>query len=537
MADRPRMAGWPGGRIVVAIVSRRAWAVVALAMATGCSRASDPHFAANPPVSIAIGPASLDPVDTGSTVQFSAVGTYRDGTTREITTSVTWASSDPAVASVSTSGLLSPDGPGTTSVSASVNGVSATAVLRVAGFATLDAGLVEAPAGYVDNPAIALDGRGHLLLAYGINDGTVWPAVRSLVTRTSNASWPPTWVAQDAGIVDAWQTSAPDVLIAANATGVAGMVYGMTSDSLNGAQYSFGVSYYDGSVWKWTRPWQGTIGRQMWGRDGARTPIVAVDPNGKMIVAYQGAAETYPLDELSVARFDPDGSATVTTWPEYVGDVYVATNASGQVMVLNTFTGSRLFDGEYWGTLEAFPQHIGPEARLTLDDAGNAVLFGFDAQILRFRRDASGWSAGEQLQGATSSTESSGATNDAGRSVIAYVSVGVGGGADRLVVRVLDGDVVGPERVLDDDGGGTIRPFLRNPKVMVDGGGRFVVLWERGGTTRATWFDGTWHTINNLGPAGTFVPAIAMRPDGMFVIVSNFCEYNGVCSATFALRP
>jgi hypothetical protein len=77
-------------------VPQRALTVIALVLATRCSgRATDPL------VSIAIGPASLDAVDAGSTIQLTATGTYRDGTIREITSSVAWASSDPAAASSS----------------------------------------------------------------------------------------------------------------------------------------------------------------------------------------------------------------------------------------------------------------------------------------------------------------------------------------------------------------------------------------------------------------------------------------------------
>ena len=76
----------------------------------------------------------------GQTVQFTAVGTYGNSknlTTQNITTSVTWASSVPSVATVSASGIATAVGAGSTTITASATGwsghVSSSATLVVSG--------------------------------------------------------------------------------------------------------------------------------------------------------------------------------------------------------------------------------------------------------------------------------------------------------------------------------------------------------------------------------------------------------------------
>jgi uncharacterized protein YjdB len=63
--------------------------------------------------------------------QFSATGNFSDGTTENLTAQATWKSSDAGVASVSADGLASPSGAGTTTITATMNGMSGTASLTV----------------------------------------------------------------------------------------------------------------------------------------------------------------------------------------------------------------------------------------------------------------------------------------------------------------------------------------------------------------------------------------------------------------------
>jgi len=69
-------------------------------------------------VSIAVTPTSPS-LPVGDTQQFTAMGTYTDGTTQNISTVVTWASSAPSVATIGSTGLAATEGDGSTIISAS----------------------------------------------------------------------------------------------------------------------------------------------------------------------------------------------------------------------------------------------------------------------------------------------------------------------------------------------------------------------------------------------------------------------------------
>jgi uncharacterized protein YjdB len=93
------------------------------------------NFAAgsiNNPVlaTVAVNPSSAS-TTVPLPVQFSATGTYTDGTTTSVTNSVNWLSSDPSVATVSSSGLATPVSAGTTTITATSGTVGGTATLKV----------------------------------------------------------------------------------------------------------------------------------------------------------------------------------------------------------------------------------------------------------------------------------------------------------------------------------------------------------------------------------------------------------------------
>lgn len=67
----------------------------------------------------------------GTSEQLSAKGTYTDTSIQDITSQVTWQSSDPTIATVGASGLLNSLKAGTVTITASLNGVSGTASVTV----------------------------------------------------------------------------------------------------------------------------------------------------------------------------------------------------------------------------------------------------------------------------------------------------------------------------------------------------------------------------------------------------------------------
>jgi hypothetical protein len=80
-------------------------------------------------VSIAISQMSPVQILMGTTVQFSAMGTYSDGTTADCTGQVIWNSSDAAIAGVSYSGLATAVTLGNTDITAAINGVISNVVV------------------------------------------------------------------------------------------------------------------------------------------------------------------------------------------------------------------------------------------------------------------------------------------------------------------------------------------------------------------------------------------------------------------------
>jgi len=81
-------------------------------------------------VSIAVAPASPS-ISKGLTQQFTATGTYTDNSTQNLSSQVTWASATTATATISTGGLATGAGAGTSSISATLSGVSGSTILTV----------------------------------------------------------------------------------------------------------------------------------------------------------------------------------------------------------------------------------------------------------------------------------------------------------------------------------------------------------------------------------------------------------------------
>src|SRR5712691_6784321 len=80
--------------------------------------------------SIAISPSNPS-VDFGSKLQFTATGTYSDGSTQNLTTSATWSSSNLGVATVNATGLVTSVHEGTTTIQATQSGVTGSTQLSV----------------------------------------------------------------------------------------------------------------------------------------------------------------------------------------------------------------------------------------------------------------------------------------------------------------------------------------------------------------------------------------------------------------------
>jgi hypothetical protein len=155
-----------------------------------------------PLMSITVTPP-LSTLNIGGTVQLVATGTYADGTSADLTTSVTWSSSSPGVASVSnamgSAGLVTALSAGNTSVVATLSGISGAAKVIVSP-ATLT-GITVTPA----MSTIGAGGNVRLLATGTFSDGTM----RDITTQVT------------------WSSSNPMVASVSNAAGTAGTVQGL----------------------------------------------------------------------------------------------------------------------------------------------------------------------------------------------------------------------------------------------------------------------------------------------------------------------
>jgi hypothetical protein len=78
--------------------------------------------------SIAVTPESPSNLPIGLSQQFTAIGTYSNGTHQNMTTQVTWESSDTSVATISASGLATGVAAGGTDITASLSGITSPTV-------------------------------------------------------------------------------------------------------------------------------------------------------------------------------------------------------------------------------------------------------------------------------------------------------------------------------------------------------------------------------------------------------------------------
>jgi len=112
-------------------------------------------------VSIVVTPVNPS-IPAGSIQQFTATGTYTDGSTQNLTSVVAWGSSSTSVATINTTGLASAVSPGLTTIQASSGAVSASTTLTVtAGFVwtgSLHTGRVAATATLLNNGMVLIAG-------------------------------------------------------------------------------------------------------------------------------------------------------------------------------------------------------------------------------------------------------------------------------------------------------------------------------------------------------------------------------------------
>src|SRR5207249_2113180 len=133
-------------------------------------------------------------VAKGTTKQFTATATYSDNSTQDLTTQVTWASATTSVATISnasgSNGLATAVGTGTSTISATLNGVTGTTVL------TVTAAVLQSVAVTPANPSIAKGTTKQFTATGTYSDSSTqdlttqvtWASATTSVATISNAS-------------------------------------------------------------------------------------------------------------------------------------------------------------------------------------------------------------------------------------------------------------------------------------------------------------------------------------------------------------
>lgn len=109
----------------------RSFVVLLFALAIGFSAAACGSNTPTTPTNISTVSVTGAAPAVGSTAQFVATATTQSGTTEDVTTSAAWSSSDPLIATVSATGLVTAVAPGSAVITASFSGVAGTDPISV----------------------------------------------------------------------------------------------------------------------------------------------------------------------------------------------------------------------------------------------------------------------------------------------------------------------------------------------------------------------------------------------------------------------
>jgi len=129
--------------------------------------------------SIAVQPANPENLQLGSSLQFTAIGTYSDNSTKDITSQVTWTSSDTTIATISSAGLASSLAVGSTNITADLSDITSPPAMLLVAILSSIAVTPPSP------DSLAVNSKQHFIALGTYADGSI-ADISSLVTWTSS---------------------------------------------------------------------------------------------------------------------------------------------------------------------------------------------------------------------------------------------------------------------------------------------------------------------------------------------------------------
>jgi len=180
----------------------------AVLLAAGCGKFFP---SASSLVAISISPSNPT-IQLTRTQQFTATGTFGDSSSKDVTSSVTWASSSSGVATINSSGLATAASTGTTNITASEGSISGTTTLTVST--------------QTGNLTISCTG------CTGQGSGTFTAAAGSTLTFTatnsSSQTVTATWSSSNTAVANIGASSGVATNVAAGTTTITGSANGAT---------------------------------------------------------------------------------------------------------------------------------------------------------------------------------------------------------------------------------------------------------------------------------------------------------------------
>jgi len=152
---------------------------------------------------VTVGPAVT--IQTGSTVQMSALGTYNDGSQQKLS-NVFWSSSTPNIASIDSSGLVTGKETGQTTITGSKDTATGTATITVS-----VGGLSAIQVSSQDGITSIAYGQTEQFVALGTANGQQMDITDSVTWSTSPSSIPSVTIAPTTGLLTT--TSGPATLV------------------------------------------------------------------------------------------------------------------------------------------------------------------------------------------------------------------------------------------------------------------------------------------------------------------------------------
>ena len=131
--------------------------------------------------SIAVGPSGTQ-LPAGGSAQLSAIGTYSDGSTQDLTASSTWTSATPATATVSNTGLVSAQAVGQTTITATSGAIHNSTIVNVGNATVRSLAVTPASASFATGSAQQFTATATL------SDNTTFDATSSAAWTSSNTA-------------------------------------------------------------------------------------------------------------------------------------------------------------------------------------------------------------------------------------------------------------------------------------------------------------------------------------------------------------